>query len=219
MECMIDTGAFSSFIKIKSKYQQCYASWIKKSNLLKYLIDNDVISIPHIVDESLIKDKIFYFVNGHLKSKLAVKHVELALKELARKCLRNGVYKVSFPKMWQSFGWNNVARIINDTLIRNGIECFVFENKQDMEERDILSINDKIGRLQDREKKISDLIGKVKAQKMEGFLFEDGVLLKVRREIVGVLKKLLVVPKEIRPDILKICHDNFMGSHLGEKKT
>ncbi|RNA35865.1 Retrovirus-related Pol poly from transposon [Brachionus plicatilis] len=71
----------------------------------------------------------------------------------------------------------------------------------------------------DRDKEISDLIEKVKAQQTEGFLFEDGALLKVRRENIGVLKKLLVVPKDLRPDILKMCHDNFMGSHLGQKKT
>ncbi|RNA41992.1 hypothetical protein BpHYR1_051838, partial [Brachionus plicatilis] len=172
-------------------------------------------SVMEFKDQSLSSDQIDSLktlIDKYWQSKFkAVKHVELALKELARKCLRNGVYKVSFPNIWQSLGWNYVARIINDTLIRNGIECFVFENIQDMEEGDILSINNKIGRLQDRDKEISDLIEKVKAQQMEGFRFEDGVLLKVRRENVGVLEKLLVVPKDLRPDILKMCHDNFMG--------
>ena len=31
--------------------------------------------------------------------------------------------------------------------------------------------------------------------------------------------KQLVVPLELRQDILKLCRDNFTGAHLGEKKT
>ena len=41
----------------------------------------------------------------------------------------------------------------------------------------------------------------------------------MRRNKQGRILKQLVVPKELRSDIFKICHDDFSGAHLGQKKT
>ncbi|CAF1025880.1 unnamed protein product [Brachionus calyciflorus] len=48
---------------------------------------------------------------------------------------------------------------------------------------------------------------------------ENNVLFRLRRQKNGKLFKQLVVPKELKLDILKMSHDNFTGAHLGQGKT
>jgi hypothetical protein len=50
-------------------------------------------------------------------------------------------------------------------------------------------------------------------------MIEEGVLLKIRKGKNGRIFRQVVVTKEMRREILQMCHDNFTGAHLGEKRT
>jgi hypothetical protein len=65
------------------------------------------------------------------------------------------------------------------------------------------------GRLQPPEKKKS----------LNTTTIEDEVLLKLRRARNNRTFKQLVVPQALKLQVLAICHDNFTGGHLVEKKT
>ena len=83
----------------------------------------------------------------------------------------------------------------------------------------MLDIDSKISKLQLKDNEIKILIDKFNNKKIKGFIIENGVLLKLRKGRTGRMYKQLVVPTVLREDILKLCHDNFTGAHLGEKKT
>ncbi|CAF1087344.1 unnamed protein product [Brachionus calyciflorus] len=85
----------------------------------------------------------------------------------------------------------------NRQIIRVG-ECIRknVENITDCTDSE-LSIDNSIMKLQNTDRDISQLL----------------------RQKNGKLFKQLVVPKELKLDILKMCHDNFTGAHLGLRKT
>ena len=58
-----------------------------------------------------------------------------------------------------------------------------------------------------------------KTKGVKGYTIEEGVLLKLKRSARGRIFSQLVVPESIREDVLRMCHDDFTGSHLGQKKT
>jgi hypothetical protein len=82
-----------------------------------------------------------------------------------------------------------------------------------------LSINDELKKLQRKDKQVSELSETVKHKPRPCFVVEDGVLLKVRKGKTGRIFKQLVVPECLKAYVFKICHDNFTGAHLGQKKT
>ena len=63
------------------------------------------------------------------------------------------------------------------------------------------------------------MIDKYKRKKLNGFIIEEGVLLKTRKGRHGRIFKQLVVPQALKLDVLRMCHDDFTGSHLGMTKT
>jgi hypothetical protein len=48
---------------------------------------------------------------------------------------------------------------------------------------------------------------------------EDGILLKLRKAKNGRIYKQVMVPKLLKEDIWRLCHDNYTGAHFGDKKT
>ena len=118
--------------------------------------------------------------------------------------------------------WIKVSKLFNKILIDQGITCHVYTNTcriNGIQETDYLNINDKIRKMQKKDQEVATLIKDIKLNKSRGFILENGVLLKVRKNRHGLLLKQLVVPKELRSDIFKMCHDDFSGAHLGQKKT
>jgi hypothetical protein len=165
-----------------------------------------------------------YLVVRNSHEKLSYDNFENCIKKLADICLKRNIKELSFPKMMCSLGWDRIVSLLNENLIKQGIECHIYTNKQITENvnsitEESLCINNKIKRLQYKDKEIKELIDKVKSQKLNGYIFEDEVLLKYRKGRYGRRFKQLVVPLELRKDVLEMCHDNFTGAHLGEKKT
>lgn len=74
-------------------------------------------------------------------------------------------------------------------------------------------------KLQRKDKTISSLIDKLQHGKLNGFILEDEVLLKLRKGRNRRIFKQLVVPQALKLDILRMCHDDFTGAHLGQVKT
>ncbi|RNA11645.1 Transposon Ty3-I Gag-Pol poly [Brachionus plicatilis] len=76
-----------------------------------------------------------------------------------------------------------------------------------------------MAKLQKEDAEIQELIRMFKSRKLNGYCLEDGILFKYRKNRTGKRFKQLVVPNKLRKDILELCHDNFTGAHLGQKKT
>ena len=74
-------------------------------------------------------------------------------------------------------------------------------------------------KLQRQDEFINNKIKDVEKRKEKNFVIEEGVLFKLRKSRKGHVFKQLVIPEALKGDIFKLCHDNFTGAHLGEKKT
>ena len=67
--------------------------------------------------------------------------------------------------------------------------------------------------------KIRKLIDSINKNKSKGFVIENEIVLKLRKAKNKRIFRQLVVPDVLKNDILKLCHDDFTGAHLGEQKT
>ena len=75
-------------------------------------------------------------------------------------------------------------------------------------------------KLQSQDAQIKKIIEEIKSgKKLKGFVIQDGILIKLRKNRYKKIFKQLVVPLAIHEDVLKLCHDNYTGARLGEKKT
>ncbi|CAF1114090.1 unnamed protein product [Brachionus calyciflorus] len=165
---------------------------------------------------------IFYLVTQHSQERPDIKNIEKCLYHLHKHCEKYKITDLAFPKTWTSLGWHKISKLINEILINNGINCSVFKNVENTDTDctdSELSIDNSIMKLQNTDRDISQLLFKVKNNQIKGFQIENNVLFKLRRQKNGKLFKQLVVPKELKLDILKMCHDNFTGAHLGQRKT
>ena len=169
---------------------------------------------------------IIYLIVRSSNDKPSLNTVDKCLKNLEKECKINRLNKLAFPKMFNSLGWNNISTKINEILIQNGIECEVYLNKEvkleslnEVHDTDEMKINDKLAKLQKEDDEIQELIKMVRNRKLNGYCLEDGILFKYRKNRTGKRFKQLVVPTVLRKDVLELCHDNFTGAHLGQKKT
>ena len=145
------------------------------------------------------------------------------LVSLKESCKKLKINKIAFPKYecgLDKLQWCKVKTIINEVLINAGINCTVYlkTHKRDESEVD-LSVTSKIKKLQRQDEFINNKIKDVEKRKEKNFVIEEGVLFKLRKSRKGHVFKQLVIPEALKGDIFKLCHDNFPGAHLGEKKT
>ena len=168
---------------------------------------------------------VFLISKYHSKDKPSYENFERCIKSLARECKQSGLRELAFPKMMvglDKLSWSRVSKLLNKTLIDQGITCHVYTNTSQLNavrEVDDLNIDSQISKLQRRDEQLIGLRKLVENGKLKGFTIENNVLLKVRRNRRGRRLKQLVVPQELRSDILRLCHDEITGAHLGQKKT
>ena len=132
---------------------------------------------------------------------------------------------LAFPKYGaglDKLDWNIIKELLNRVLTKE-IQCTVYLNNEasrKIELEENLDINSKIKKLQKQDKFTKELIeATLNKKNRKGFVLEDCILLKLRKSKHNKIFKQLVVPDSIKQDVLKLCHDNFTGAHLGEKKT
>ena len=112
-----------------------------------------------------------------------------------------------------------MSELLNRSFTNN-IQCTVYLNKSNpVEITDDLDINTKIKKLQKQDVQFSHLIENAKRHTLKGYVIENDILFKLRKARNRRIFKQLVVPAVLRLDVLKLCHDNYTGSHLGETKT
>ena len=147
------------------------------------------------------------------------------LENLVEKCKKLNISSVAFAKYGcglDKLDWNKVKSIINKRVIGQNIQCTVYLNSEvvnNLNEVD-LSLDTKLKQLQKKDEFASGKIKEIeKKKKVKGYILENGVLLKLRKTKNNRIYKQLVVPNELKSDVFKLCHENFTGSHLGEKKT
>ena len=160
---------------------------------------------------------IFTLITASDKS--SIDTLKQCLRNLHAKCKQLGVKQVAFAKHnngLDKLNWDSISHAINTSLIQQGVECSVYTNTRKPNPMIEISVPSKIRELQENDGHIQ----KIKAHKLpKGYIMEDGVLLKIRRTKTNKIYKQLVIPQEMKSQILQICHDNFTGGHLGEHKT
>ena len=169
---------------------------------------------------------IFFLVTKkHTSDTPSYENFENCLKDLRENCNKLKIKMLAFPKYGaglDKLDWNIIKELLNRVLTKE-IQCTVYLNneafsKVELEEN--LDINSKIKKLQKQDKFTKELIeASLNKKNQKGFVLEDGILLKLRKSKHNKIFKQLVVPDSIKQDVLKLCHDNFTGAHLGEKKT
>ncbi len=171
------------------------------------------------------KDKrtIFFLITKKLTSdNPSYETLSSCLKQVKEICKENKIKKLAFPKHGSGLDklcWNSVSQLINKILAKE-IECTIYLNKQAPNETNDLDISSKLRKLQKKDLKIREILNEVeKNGPSRGFLIHDGILMKLRKAKNKKIFKQLVVPDKIKKDVLELCHDNYTGSHLGEKKT
>ena len=167
------------------------------------------------------------------KDTSSYQQLEKCLNVLLNFCLKNKINIVAFPKIesgMDKLSWKRVASLINKILIRNRIECQVYTNIEldpnsraaaelNEFEKNSLKIDKDIRVMQNADTEISKLIQKTKKGELKGYVIEDDILFKLRKARYKRIFKQLVVPKILRNEVLKMCHDDFTGAHLGQSKT
>ena len=144
------------------------------------------------------------------------------LKDTKKHCKSETVVKLAFPKYGNGLDklcGKDVENAIEKTFL-DTIECTIYKNTMAPKEIDDLDINHKMQKLQSQDAQIKKMIEEIKSRKkLQGFVIQDGILMKLRKNRNKKIFKQLVVPLAIHEDFLKLCHDNYTGAHLGEKKT
>jgi hypothetical protein len=98
-----------------------------------------------------------------------------------------------------------------DALSRNSSEEQVLQEANSIRIEDFETTKNKFKEEQDKDRWIKTL----KEKSLKNYQIEDGLLYKKTNK--G--KKLIVVPESLRKVILKTCHDDIGGGHLGFRKT
>jgi hypothetical protein len=150
--------------------------------------------------------------------------LESCLSKLAVICKQRKIKEIGFPKFdggMDKLDWSRVKALINHILISKGIKCIVYTrgNQERSTSNNELNVNKDIKSLQEKDDEIKELKNKVNSGKIKGFIFEEGVLLKMRKARNGRWYKQVVVPRSMRTDVLRMCHDDLTGAHLGQRKT
>jgi hypothetical protein len=152
---------------------------------------------------------------------------EESLKNLAKICKEKKIERIALPKAQSGldkFKWSDVVVLLNKHIIAQGIECHIYTNQTNLALNSVsteenLSINEKLKKLQVEDEKIRELKKLVENRKIKGYEIEEGVLLKIRKGKYGKIFKQILIPESLKKDIFELCHDNYTGAHLGEKKT
>lgn len=148
-----------------------------------------------------------------------------AIDELLKYCQENNIKEIAIPKYRcgiDKLDWSEISTLLNNKLINNGIKCDVYvqEPEQYIEESVYeLSMNELIAKEQDNDDEIKQLKERIIAEKSKAYSIEEGVLLKLKKNSNGRVLRQLVVPLAMREEVLRMCHDDFTGAHLGQKKT
>jgi hypothetical protein len=150
-------------------------------------------------------------------------HLESSLRKLVELCNEQQIQQSAFAKNERSLdklNWTHVSELLN-RCFTDSIKCTSFLNKKKPVEdsTEDLDINIKLKKLQRQDVDISKLIESVKKNKTKGYIIENDIIFKIRKGKNRRTFKQLVVPVALRADVLKLFHDNFTGSHLGESKT
>ena len=169
---------------------------------------------------------LFYLITKkHYTDAPSYIHFEQCLLSLKEKCQEYKIKTLAFPKYGaglDKLDWNKVKLLINRILINNQIHCVIYTNAPKTlaeKNEENLNINEKLKRLQKQDAKIRKLIDSINKNKSKGFVIENEIVLKLRKAKNKRIFRQLVVPDVLKNDILKLCHDNFTGAHLGEQKT
>lgn len=165
---------------------------------------------------------IVYFVTKEHNSSNPSYHIlESCVEKLKDLCKQKQISKIAIPKYnsgMDKLPWELVSSVMNKTLVNEGIQCYVHTGCRAKSQID-LDLSKRIGRLQNQDEETAAILQKVKRNEAKGFAIEDGVLVKLRQNRNKRIFRQLVVPKSMRHDVLKMCHDDFTGAHLGQKKT
>jgi predicted aspartyl protease len=167
---------------------------------------------------------LYLITRKHESNKSSYEMFNTCLKHLSDRCQELKINKLGFPKYsagLDKLKWNQVEESIDKILVKKGFECKVYlGNKEstDIEQED-LDMNCKIKKMQKQDKEIRKLVSETMLNHNKGFVIENGILFKIRKGRHQKIFKQLVVPEALKEDVLKVCHDNFTGAHLGEKKT
>jgi hypothetical protein len=152
--------------------------------------------------------------------------LERCIIKLRESLQERNIKRVAIPKMdagFEKIQWSKITRVLKKHLFDQGIEIDVYTNKKKLYlnaiKEDVSTMTDRIKQLQVEDPETKELREKVASKKARGYLMEDGVLLKWRRGRRGRFFKQIVIPRAMRQHILELCHDSFLSSHLGEKKT
>ena len=167
---------------------------------------------------------VFYLIiNGCKTDTPSYENLISCFKNVKDLCEKHKIRKIAFPKYGKGLGklcWNDVANAIQKTFA-DKVECTIYCNTTAPQvEINELDINSKIKKLQKKDPEINHILEQINRNKpVKGYVIQEGVLMKLRKGKYRHMYRQLMVPQEIRRDILKLCHDNFTGAHLGEKKT
>ena len=87
-----------------------------------------------------------------------------------------------FRSGMDKLSWRRVKALINEVLIRRGIQCHVYYSVEPvLSSTEPLAINQDLASLQKKDDEIIALKAKVERNRAKGYVFENGVLLKTRK--------------------------------------
>ena len=148
------------------------------------------------------------------------------MKNLEKYCKKNEIQRIALPKMQgglEKLDWKETKKMINRIMLSKGIECHVYTGKENLfissVSEENLQIEEKLKKLQLKDEIVKEMINICKSGKLKGFIIEGGVLMKIRKGKNRKIYRQIVIPESLKKDVYELCHDNFTGAHLGEKKT
>jgi hypothetical protein len=186
----------------------------------------------HESDTSAVS--VYMLTKEHGSDKSSLQALKEALTNLVKTCDAIGIEEVAFLKAQgglDKLEWKEVKKLFHEILIKNKIKVYVYTKStgvssekssaeatvKDLER--FTDINEKIRVEQAKDEYTRSLKERVERKELNGYIIEDGVLLKLRRGRYYQVFKQIVTPKSMRLDVLRLCHDDCTGAHLGEAKT
>ena len=205
---------------------------VAKAVLERFGGDSSLIKHKKIIGTCLVqlttRVKVFLFTRQKVSDTSKLERLEETLVDLKTQLRTLKINHIAFAKHGHGLDkldFKEIKALIEKVLIQDGFQCTVYlnsgpEKTAGSEEEEIsLNFDEKIKRLQKKDAEIAELRRATGEGKLEGFILENGVLLKIRKGKNRRLYKQLVVPETLKQDVFNLCHDNFTGAHLGEKKT
>lgn len=164
---------------------------------------------------------IYLLTREHSTSRSSIENFKRSIAKAAEICLNEGIKEIAIPKYGYGLDkleWSEVSNCLNQKLIKIGIKVHVYSLEfKDNEKNE--SMNELIKVQQEKDVEVKMLKDKIVNKEIKGYTIEEGVLLKLRKGRNGQVFRQLVVPKDLKTDILQLCHDDYTGAHLGQKKT